>query len=244
MLVVGELALAVRDSVSGFTDVTALRKQYFKVIGYVLVLRVHLETALDAQSVAACPVFLADHTIHISSTHLSPRTVPFFARVANGAEPCKQLWKYLYDKLTNTYKLNNLVWVWTVQTSDAGKLAAVEKRGEGYPVGDCGDIVGSDLYVEKNTTQSAVFKRVNDSVKGKKMVALCEIGILFNMDACYEEGAPWLYFLTWNDAENGSPVFYSKNSDGSYNWNNTVADWKSALSNTYVLNRGDVTNWK
>ena len=89
VLVVGELALAVRDSVSGFTDVTALRKQYFKVVGYVLVLRVHLETALDAQSVAACPVFLADHTIHISSTHLSPRTVPFFARVANGAEPCK-----------------------------------------------------------------------------------------------------------------------------------------------------------
>ena len=119
---------------------------------------------------------------------------------------------------------------------------------EWYPGDDCVDIVGSDLYVEKNTTQSAVFKRVNDSVKGKKMVALCEIGNLFNIDACYEEGAPWMYFLTWNDSDNGTPKLWSgtTNSDGSisYNWNNTVADWKSVLSNTYVLNRGSVTNWK
>lgn len=166
----------------------------------------------------------------------------------DGAGPCKQLWNYLYDKLTNTYNLNNLVWVWTVQTSDAGKLAAVEKMEEWYPGDECVDIVGSDLYVEKNTTQSAVFKRVNDSVKGKKMVALCEIGNLFNIDACYEEGAPWMYFLTWNDSDNGTPKLWSgtTNSDGSisYNWNNTVADWKSVLSNTYVLNRGSVTNWK
>lgn len=165
---------------------------------------------------------------------------------ADGADACVKLYKYLYDKLTNTYGLNNLIWVWTVQTSDAGKLAAVEKMEEWYPGDDCVDIVGSDLYVEKGTTQSAVFKRVNDSVKGKKMVALCEFGNLLNFEKCFEEGAPWAYFLSWNDFDNNLPVFYSKSKDnpGTYNWNNTVDDWKSALGSAYVLNRGQVTNWK
>ena len=157
----------------------------------------------------------------------------------DGAAACVKLWKYLHDKLTNTYGLNNLVWIWTVQTSDAGKLAAVEKLEEWYPGDDYVDMVGCDLYVAKNTTQSATFKRVNDSVKGNKMVALCEIGNLFDIDACYEEAAPWLYFLTWNNFENGVPVLYSGET-----WNNTATDWKSALSNSHVLNRGQVTNWK
>ena len=108
--------------------------------------------------------------------------------------------------------------------------------------------MGSDLYVPQWTTQSAAFKRVNDSVKGKKMVALCEIGNLLDIDASYGEGAPWSYFLTWNDADNGNPKLWSGtvNGDGSisYNWNNSVADWKKALGSPYVLNRGNVTNWK
>ena len=157
----------------------------------------------------------------------------------DGAGPCKQLWRYLYDKLTHTYKLNNLIWVWTVQTSDAGKLADVEKMEEWYPGDDCVDLVGSDLYVAKNTTQSAVFKRVNDSVKGRKMVALCEIGNLFDIDACYDEGAPWLYFLTWNNFDGeGNPLLYSDS------WNNSIDDWKKALSNSHILNRGNVSDWK
>lgn len=156
----------------------------------------------------------------------------------DGAEPCVQLWKYMHDKLTDTFGLNNLIWVWTVQTNDAGNLADVEKMEAWYPGDDCVDMVGCDLYVGKNTTQSATFKRVNDSVKGNKMVALSEIGNLFDIDACYAEAAPWLYFLTWNNFVDGAPALYADS------WNNTVDDWKNALSNTYVLNRGSVTNWK
>ena len=162
----------------------------------------------------------------------------------DGADPCKQLWKYLSAKLTGTYALHNLIWVWTVQTSDAGQLADVEKLEAWYPGDDCVDLVGADLYVAKGTTQSAVFKRVNDSVKGRKMVALSEFGNLLDIDGYFREDAPWLYFLAWNDYENGVPVLYSKDATGNYNWNNSAADWKNALGNAHVLNRGSVTQWK
>ena len=36
----------------------------------------------------------------------------------------------------------------------------------------------------------------------------------------------------------------SRNSDGTYSWNNTEADWKSALSNTHIINRKDVPSLK
>ena len=162
----------------------------------------------------------------------------------DGADACKQLWRYLYRELTETYGLHNLIWVWTVQTSDAGKLASVDKLQAWYPGDDCVDIVGADLYVAKNTTQSATFQLVNDSVKGCKMVVLSEFGNLLDIDGFYAEDAPWGYFMNWCNYDGGSPVLWCKNSDGTYSWNNTEADWKSALSNTHTINRKDVPSLK
>ena len=70
-----DLTFRVSGDTIFYADSTSM-PAYFKVVGDILVLRVHLKAAFDAQSVAACSVFLADHTIHISSTHLSPQTVP------------------------------------------------------------------------------------------------------------------------------------------------------------------------
>lgn len=158
-----------------------------------------------------------------------------------GADACVKLWKYLRDKLENTYGLDNLIWVWTVQTSNAGKLCTdLETARTWYPGDEYVDMVGADLYVSKGTTQSAAFKFVNNSVKGKKMVVLSEFGNLLDIDGYFSEDAPWGYFMSWCNYENGTPVLYCKNSDGSYSWNNTVTDWKSALSNSKVINRDGV----
>lgn len=162
----------------------------------------------------------------------------------DGADACKQLWRYLYKELTETYGLHNLIWVWTVQTSDAGKLASVDKLQAWYPGDEYVDIVGADLYVAKNTTQSSAFQLVNDSVKGCKMVALSEFGNLLDIDGFYAEDAPWGYFMNWCNYDGGSPVLWCKNSDGTYSWNNTAEDWKSALSNTHIINRKDVPSLK
>lgn len=162
----------------------------------------------------------------------------------DGADACKRLWQYMYKEFTETYGLNNLIWVWTAQTSDAGKLSSVSNLQAWYPGDEYVDIVGADLYVTKNTTQSAAFQLVNDSVKGGKMVVLSEFGNLLDIDGFFSENAPWGYFMNWCNFENDQPVLWCKNSDGSYSWNNTAEDWKAALSNTHTINRKDVPSLK
>nr|ACA61159.1 beta-mannanase [uncultured microorganism] len=162
----------------------------------------------------------------------------------DGAEACKELWRYMYREFTVTYGLGNLIWVWTAQTTDGGKLSSVDKLRDWYPGDEYVDLVGADLYVAKNTTQSAAFQLVNDSVEGHKMVVLSEFGNLLDIDGFFSEDAPWGYFMNWCNFEEGAPVLWCKNSDGSYSWNNTADDWKSALSNTHTINRKDVPSFK
>jgi len=149
----------------------------------------------------------------------------------DGAESCVALWKYLRNKLENEYKLNNLIWVWTAQTSNEGKLASASKLVEWYPGNDCVDIVGADLYVAGGTSQSAAFKLVNNSVQGKKMVTLSECGSLLDPDKYFKEDAPWLYFMSWGDT-----IPLSKSTNG---WN-TEDTWKEGLTKNNILNRGDL----
>ena len=158
-----------------------------------------------------------------------------------GPEPCTRLWKYLRDQLQGTYGLHNLIWVWTVQTNDQGKLCTdLEKARAWYPGDDYVDIVGADLYVEKGTSQSAAFKFVNNSVKGKKMVVLSEFGNLLDTDKFFAEDAPWGYFMNWCNYEGGQPVLYCKDPNGTFTWNNTASEWETALANPKVINRKDV----
>jgi len=151
-----------------------------------------------------------------------------------GSEYTKKLWKYLRNTLENDYGINNLIWVWTAQTSDNGNMADVSDLEEWYPGDEYVDIVGADLYVDKNTTQSEKFYLVNNSVKGKKMVTLSEIGNLFDIDGYFEEDAPWLYFMNWCYQDGNT---WSLTSDS---WSNTGSDWKKAMANSHTLNRGDI----
>jgi len=151
-----------------------------------------------------------------------------------GAEQYKKLWIYLYDQLTNVYGLDNLIWVFTAQTSNEGKLASVDAIKEWYPGDAYVDIVGADLYVDKNTTQADAFNQVNSSVNGGKMVTLSEFGNLLDIDGYFKADAPWLYFMNWYGTETSNVWSLSTDS-----WANTASDWKSALNNSHTLNRGD-----
>ena len=142
----------------------------------------------------------------------------------------KQLWSWLYDKLTNQYGINNLIWVWTVQTSDEGKPASMDKIRAAYPGDAMVDIVGADLYEEALSNQTAQFDLLYDLVGGKKMVALSECGNLLDVDAAFNDGALWSYFMGWYEQDDNGPAFIQWNLNG---------EWSTVLNNPLVLNRGD-----
>lgn len=104
-----------------------------------------------------------------------------------GAEAYKQLYKLLYDRLTNEYQINNLIWVWNGQDANW------------YPGDEYVDIIGEDIYPGERvyTPQTAKYLDVLDYTPTKKMVVLSENGCLFDPDIALRDGAMWGYFGTW-----------------------------------------------
>ncbi|MCM1558884.1 MAG: beta-mannosidase [Butyrivibrio sp.] len=107
---------------------------------------------------------------------------------AAGPEPYIQLYRLLYDKLTNEYKLNNLIWVWNGQNKDW------------YPGDEYVDIIGEDIYPGERVYTSQVNKyleAVNYTEAGK-MVVLSENGCVFDPDLAVRDGAMWGFWCTWS----------------------------------------------
>ncbi len=105
----------------------------------------------------------------------------------SGPETYKQLYKLLYDRLTNEYGLNNLIWVWNGQ------------RGDWYPGDEYVDIIGEDIYPGKHKTdpQQARFEKALAYTDSRKVIAMTENGCLFDVDEALSSGNAWSYFCTW-----------------------------------------------
>jgi mannan endo-1,4-beta-mannosidase len=130
---------------------------------------------------------------------------------AKGAEPCKWLWKLLYDRLTDVHHLDNLIWVWT-STANADAL-------QWYPGDDYVDIVGADIYLPAGNYSSSfmMFDNMATIYSGKKIIAMSETGTIPDAQALLDESSSWSFFATWsgdfitdgktNSAEHISSVF-------------------------------------
>lgn len=107
---------------------------------------------------------------------------------AKGAEPCKQLWIYLYDQLTNVYGCNNLIWVWNGQSPDW------------YPGDQYVDIIGEDIYADNHAygAQNSKFIELLEYSNTNKIIALTENGVLFDIDNVISTNARWAWFNTWS----------------------------------------------
>lgn len=107
---------------------------------------------------------------------------------ASGAEAYKKLYTLLYDRLTNEYGLDNLIWVWNGQ------------HGDWYPGDEYVDIIGEDIYPGERvyTSQaSSYFNAAKNYSKETKLVYLTENGCLFDPDLARRDGAMWGMWCTW-----------------------------------------------
>lgn len=113
---------------------------------------------------------------------------------AEGPEPCKQLYRLLYDQLTNVYGLDNLIWTWTGYT--------YETSADWYPGDDVVDLVGYDKYNAKDglpnlSSISSTFYSLVQSTDGEKMVAMTENDTIPSLENLLKDKAAWLYFCPW-----------------------------------------------
>ncbi|WP_308637169.1 glycosyl hydrolase [Paenibacillus silvisoli] len=108
---------------------------------------------------------------------------------AFGPEPCKQLWRLMYDRFTNLHQLNNLIWVWNSHVPSW------------YPGEDETDIDSCDIYAPSANygPLRKPFEQVDGLAGGKKLVALGENGSIPDPDQLIESRTPWLWYMTWGE---------------------------------------------
>lgn len=106
---------------------------------------------------------------------------------ASGPEAYKELYILLYDKLTNEYGLNNLIWLWNGQDK------------QWYPGDAYVDIIGEDIYPGERVYGSQINKYLEavDYTANKKMIVLSENGCVPDPDLLVRDGAMWGFFCTW-----------------------------------------------
>ncbi|MFT3902649.1 MAG: glycosyl hydrolase [Niabella sp.] len=135
---------------------------------------------------------LKDNNVPVLWRPLHEASGKWFWWGAKGAAPCKELWKVMYKRLVEHHGLNNLIWVWT---SDSAPDATTWYPGDEYV-----DIIGMDIYPGENQhgSQYIAFDKVKEMFGGKKMIALSECGSIPSIDAMFEKGDTWSWFMPWN----------------------------------------------
>ena len=118
-----------------------------------------------------------------------------------GSEVYKELWKLLYNTLTETYGLHNIIWEYNSYN--------YSNSHTWYPGDEYVDIVAYDKYnVDYNRDDgltsgpnlsaiSAIYNYLVELTDGKKMVAMAENDTIPSVDNLTVENAGWLYFCPW-----------------------------------------------
>ncbi len=143
---------------------------------------------------------------------------------AGSADDNKALWDLLYDRLVNHHKLNNLIWIWTVDRR--------EGRGDAkdwYPGDSKVDMLGIDIY--DDPTHDSKRKHFDFTAaigSNRKMVALTECGTIPHPDNMVAGGDTWSWFMPWV----GEFLHDEKDL--------TIDTLRDIMNNDFVITRDDV----
>lgn len=153
-----------------------------------------------------------------------------------GAEPCKKLWRLLYDQLVNVRGLDNLIWVWTVDVTPG----AEDQYLDWYPGDEYVDIVGVDIYESDTGAKTRQYQALVDMTKGRKLVTVSECGNIPDPGRCNGAGNKWSWFMVWPSTDSDGNVTLT-----SPDWPlNTPEYWKEIMNSAHVINREDMPSLK
>ena len=95
--------------------------------------------------------------------------------------------------MVNINGLNNLIWVWNGQHKEGDSIE------EWYPGDTTVDIIGEDIYAEKQDYSSQVdrFANAMKYTKANKIITLSETGVIPDPDELLKAGNLWSWFSPW-----------------------------------------------
>lgn len=115
---------------------------------------------------------------------------------ARGPEAYKKLWRLMYERLTGTHKLHNLLWVYSSGTDP-----------KWYPGDDVVDIVGIDQYpTDKSDPLTTAWETLLKQYGGRKPIALSEFGGVPDVAKMQRFGVRWTYFMSWTGSTQKMPA--------------------------------------
>lgn len=185
----------------------------------------------DLEDIANHLMMLQEKNIPVIWRPLHEAAGGWFWWGAKGAEPCKALWKMMFETFEEK-GLKNLIWVWTSETNDQ----------DWYPGDEYVDIIGRDSYNRNAATLLSEFEWIRQTYPDK-MVALSEFGSAAGISEQWNRGAKWLWFMPWYDYErtvNTSGEEFEKS-------NHQFADinyWEEALKQEQVITRDEMPDLK
>ncbi len=115
---------------------------------------------------------------------------------AKGPDSFKTLWRLVFNRLTRTHNLHNLIWV-----NSSGE------DEKWYPGDDCVDVVGIDAYpTDGSDALSATWEALSRDFGGRKLLALTEFGRVPDIEKMRRFGVRWSYFVSWTGDLGPKPV--------------------------------------
>lgn len=145
----------------------------------------------DIDAIAAQLKILQENKVPVLWRPLHEAEGGWFWWGAKGPGPCIELWKLMYERLTNDHGLNNLIWVWN----------SVAEHW--YPGDEWVDIVSYDSYTGRKNYSPVhdKFEQLINLTGHTKLIALGENGAIPDPDLLQEYNAHWSWFITWNGRE-------------------------------------------
>ena len=122
------------------------------------------------------------------------------------AECYVQLYRLVFKRMVETNKLNNLIWVWNINTDPKFGYDYSALNAAWYPGDEYVDIVAVDIYDPLNDHNSAAnyYNKIVSDVGTSKMIALSENGAIPDIDSIAEDKAYWSYWMTWSQTWSGN----------------------------------------
>jgi mannan endo-1,4-beta-mannosidase len=187
----------------------------------------------DIDAIAVQLKRLSDLKIPILFRPLHEAEGGWFWWGAKGPAPCIQLYKILYDRITNYHNIHNLLWVWNSVNSD-------------WYVGDefC-DIVSFDYYDDttppSHSPSDTTFDKLVELGGSTKIVTMAECGPIPSTNLTFIYQSVWSYFVTWNGFEKNTNLNSLDYLKATYNDDRVITlDELISMYNSTIVDNGTV----